>query len=176
MPLWQRRYFPLRLVGAALQKDEMVGQVAKVIVGVPHPSGTAEPLPTMTMVPSRPLATPTGGGLFTITGKVQRELTVTADDIRQMEVTVEGHHFSGPLGTYTGARLLELLQRAGPTADAQFIVLVSIDGGEARMPIALLGTCPDCVVGLDENGQATAYMPEMDCYFWMRELIQLDIR
>jgi DMSO/TMAO reductase YedYZ molybdopterin-dependent catalytic subunit len=170
------KYFPLRLVGAGLQKSEMVGQVAQIIVHVPGPSGTAQPLPTVTLAPSKPLATPTGGGLFTITGKVQREVVVTAEDIRQLEVTVEGHHFSGTLGTYKGARLNELLQRAGPTADAQFIVLTSVDGGEARMPLALLATCPNCVVGLDENGQAAAFMPEMDCYFWMRQLIQLDIR
>jgi DMSO/TMAO reductase YedYZ molybdopterin-dependent catalytic subunit len=170
------QYFPLRLVGAGLDKSEMVGQVAKIIVHVPGPSGTAQPLPTMTVAPSKPLATPTGGGLFTITGKVQREVVVTAEDIRQMEVTVEGHHFTGTMGTYKGARLNELLQRAGPTADAQYMVLTSVDGGEARMPLALLATCPNCVVGLDENGQAAAFMPEMDCYFWMRQLVQLDIR
>lgn len=170
------QYFPLRLVGPGLENSDMVGQVAKIVVRVPGPSGTAQPLPTMTVVPSKPLATPTGGALFTVTGKVQRELAVTAEGIRQMEVTVEGHHFSGTLGIYRGARLNELLQRAGPSADAQFVVLISVDGGEARMPLALLGTCPDCVVGLDDSGQATAFMPEMDCYLWMKQLIQLEIR
>jgi DMSO/TMAO reductase YedYZ molybdopterin-dependent catalytic subunit len=170
------KYFPLRLVGAGLEKSEMVGQVAKIVVHVPGPTGTAQPLPTVTVAPSKPLATPTGGGLFTLTGKVQREVVITADDIRQMEVTVEGHHFTGTLGTYTGARLSELLQHAGPTADARYMVLTSVDGGEAQMPLALLATCPNCVIGLDESGQATAYMPEMDCYFWMRQLIELDIR
>jgi DMSO/TMAO reductase YedYZ molybdopterin-dependent catalytic subunit len=170
------KYFPLRLVGAGLQESEMVGQVATVIVHVPGLSGATQPLPTPTVAPSKPLATPTGGGLFTITGKVQHQVVVTAEDIRQMQVTVEGHHFSGTLGTYTGARLNELLQRAGPTADAQFIMLTSVDGGEAPMPLALLAACPNCVVGLDENGQAAAFMPEMDCYFWMRQLIEIDVR
>jgi len=169
-------YFPLRLVGAALKQEEMIGQVARIIVGVPRPAGAAQPLPTPTVVPSRPIATPTGGGLFTITGKVQQEVVVTAQDIKQGEVTVQGHHFSGDLGTYKGARLNELVQRAGPTADAQFMVLTSLDGGEAPMPLALLAACPDCVVGIDENGQATAYMPEQDCYFWMRQLVQIDVR
>jgi hypothetical protein len=170
------KYFPLRLVGAGLEKSEMVGQVATVIVHVLGLSGATQPLPTPTVAPSKPLATPTGGGLFTITGKVQHQVVVTAEDIRQMQVTVEGHHFSGTLGTYTGARLNELLQRAGPTADAQFIMLTSVDGGEAPMPLALLAACPNCVVGLDENGQAAAFMPEMDCYFWMRQLIEIDVR
>jgi len=167
--------YPLRLVGPALEKSQSVGQIAKIIVDVPGPSATAQPQPTMTVVPSRPLATPTGG-LFKITGKVQQEVVIKAEDIRQNEVQVQGHHFSGVLGTYKGARLNELLQRAGPTADAQFVVLTSVDGGEARMPLALLAKCPDCVVGLDENGRPTAYMPEQDCYFWMRQLVELDIR
>jgi DMSO/TMAO reductase YedYZ molybdopterin-dependent catalytic subunit len=169
-------HFPLRLVGAGLKEDEMIGQVSKIIVGVSRPAGAVQPLPTPTVVPSKPLATPTGGGLFTITGKVRQEVVVSAQDIQQREVTVQGHHFSGELGTYKGARLNELLQWAGPTADAQFIVLTSVDGGEAPMPLALLAACPDCVVGLDENGQAAAYMPEQDCYFWMRQLVQLDVR
>ncbi len=169
-------YFPLRLVGAGLEEDEMIGQISRIVVGVSRPSGPVEPLPTPTVAPSRPLATPTGGGLFAITGKVQQEVVVSAQDIQQREVTVQGHHFSGELGTYTGARLNELMQRAGPTADAQFIVLTSMDGGEARMPLALLAACPDCMVGIDDNGQATAYMPEQDCYFWMRQLVEIDVR
>lgn len=79
-----------------------------------------------------------------------------------------------------GAALLDTARCRREGGDTQPILTISGLSGSQVLTLAqlktLLGTRPDCVVGLDGSGQATAFMPEMDCYFWMRELIQLDIR
>jgi DMSO/TMAO reductase YedYZ molybdopterin-dependent catalytic subunit len=165
-------YFPLRLVGPELEKSEMVGQVARIVLHLAE-GVTPAAIPTPLPVTWQPAVE--GAGLI-ITGQVEKELTWTLDELRAMQIEVQGHHFDGTMGTYQGAPLNELLQQAGVSDEAKVVVLLAVDGAQSLMPLALLRTCPQCVVGFDEAGKLSTLMPEMDCYFWIKDLIRIEIR
>lgn len=166
------KYFPLHLVGPELEKSEMVGQVAAIVLRLPEgatPAAIPPPLP----VTWRPAVE---GAALIIAGQVERELTLTAEEIRAMQVEVRGHHFDGTMGTYQGAPLNDLLQQASVGDQARVALLLAADGAQSQMPLALLRTCPQCVVGFDDPGRLSTLMPEMDCYFWIKDLIRIEIR
>ncbi|MFZ1947576.1 MAG: molybdopterin-dependent oxidoreductase, partial [bacterium] len=113
------KYFPLRLVGAGLEKSQMVGQVAQIIVHVPPlPEPTAE---TEALAPAE--------GSVMIVGRVGNELSLTEDALRAMGVaTIQAEHPKDGMQEYEGVRLASLLQIAQAQPEATKVVFTASDG------------------------------------------------
>ena len=95
------QYYPLRLVGSGLDKNQMVGLISKIVVNVPSAS-----TPTAATIPEN-------SGSLTITGMVNQELTLKDADLRAMDiVTVSAQGKNGPQD-FQGILLNPLLDKAG---------------------------------------------------------------
>jgi DMSO/TMAO reductase YedYZ molybdopterin-dependent catalytic subunit len=168
------KYFALRLVGSDLQKKEMVGQIEKIVLHLPEsaaPSPWTTPLPG----PATTVVAP-GGFALTIVGEVEKELALKLEDLRSMQVEIKAEHPTEGMQTYQGARISDLLGKAGLKTGVKYMVLVSGDGARTEMPFGLLDKCPDCLVGFSYDGRLTAVMPTMDCYFWVKDLIRIELQ
>jgi hypothetical protein len=171
------KYFPLRLVGSDVAKNEMVGQIAKIIVHLP---GGAAPSTAATAAPS-PSSTPadagaTGMGTLAVTGLVDNELTLTHDQLRALgAVTITAEHPKKGSQQYEGVRLNVLLDKAGVKADAKKIVITASDGFAAEVFLAEVRACADCLVAFG-GGVLTAVMPGMPSNVWVKDVVAIDVR
>jgi hypothetical protein len=172
------KYFPLRLVGSDLQKNEMVGMIAKIIVHVPAapiPTATVEPTPTVTA--TVPL-TPALGADLTITGLVENELSLSEADLRAMgvvKITAE-HPKKGPQD-YEGVRLSELLDLAKVKPGAVKLVIVASDGYTAEVFLTEVQACTDCLIAFtDTAGKFNIVMPGLPSSLWIKEVVKIEVQ
>lgn len=164
--------FPLRLVGADLQKNEMVGQVAQVHILPPQSAPTATPAPS----PTPQSAAPAGNAILTISGAVGQELSLTMDNLQAMEVvklTAE-HPKKGPQD-YKGVRLNALLDKAQVKADAKTLIFTSSDGYQVEVALADARKCADCLLAFDA-GKLNAVMPGMQSNFWAKDVVRIQVK
>jgi DMSO/TMAO reductase YedYZ molybdopterin-dependent catalytic subunit len=162
------KYFPLRLVGPGLEKSQMVGQVAKIIVHVapaPTPTAKAEAL------------APAEGSLV-IVGRVGNELTLTEDALRAMgPVTIQAEHPKNGLQEYEGVRLASLLQIAQIQPEATKVVFTASDGYSAEIDLATLRGCTDCMLAFGEMpGCFWTVMPGQASALWIKEVTKIDVQ
>jgi hypothetical protein len=166
------KYFPLRLVGSDLKKNEMVGQVAQVHILPPESKPTATPAPS----PTPQAAGPAGNAALTINGAVGQELSLAMDDLQAMEVvklTAE-HPKKGPQD-YEGVRLSALLDKAQVKADAKTLVFTSSDGYQVEAALADVLKCADCLLAFDA-GKLNAVMPGMQSNFWAKDVVRIEVK
>ncbi len=164
------KYFPLRLVGSDLQKNELVGQVAQVHILLPASEPTATPLPS----PTPRAAAPAGNAALTIGGMVNKESALSMDDLKAMEVvnlTLE-HPKKGMQG-YEGVRLSVLLDKV--KADAKTLAFISSDGYQVEVALADVKKCADCLLAFDA-GKLNAIMPGMESSFWAKDVIRIEVK
>jgi DMSO/TMAO reductase YedYZ molybdopterin-dependent catalytic subunit len=100
---------------------------------------------------------------LTIHGLVDRELTLTYDDLlalplEEVDVTLlcVSNEVGGDLvGTarWTGVRLADLLERTGIRRDAEQVIGRSVDGFEAGFPIEAIQDGRDALVAVAMNGE-----------------------
>jgi DMSO/TMAO reductase YedYZ molybdopterin-dependent catalytic subunit len=169
------KYFPLRLVGSDVQQKESIAQITSIILHLPQ----GVPLPTAVIpgagATSAVKPSSGSGTVLVISGKVEKELAMTMDDLKTMAIDIKTEHPIEGMGSYSGARIHELLDKAGARADIQFAVLVSGDGARTSMPFGLLDGCPDCLAGFAYDGGLVSVMPTMDCYFWIKDLVRIEL-
>ncbi len=168
------KYFALRLVGSDLQKKEMVGQIEKIVLHLPE-SAARSPGTTPLPGPATTVPVPSGVAL-TIAGEVEKELALKLEDLKAMQIEIQAEHPTEGMQTFQGARISDLLGKAGLKAGVKYLVLVSGDGARTEMPFGLLGKCPDCLVGFSYDGRLNAVMPTMDCYFWVKDLVRIELQ
>ncbi len=162
------QYFPLRLVGPDLQKNEMVGMIARIQVGLeplpPTPEATAEPV-----APS---------GSLTITGAVAQESSLAEADLRTLEVvqrTVE-HPKKGTL-TYEGVSLNALLDLAGIEDGTTTLVITASDGFSTEVSLAEVRACADCLVAFTDTAETfTMVMPGLSSSAWVKGVVRLEVK
>lgn len=169
------KYFPLRLVGSDLAKNEMSGMIEKIVVHVP-----VAPAPTSTEVVA-PTATlqPTGGAAqFVLTGLVENELNLTEADLRALEVvkiTAE-HPKKGPQD-YEGVRLSNLLDMAKVKPEATKLVITASDGFKAEVFLAEVQAIPDCLVAFSEEaGVFNMVMPTLPSSVWTKGVVKIEVQ
>ncbi|WP_372912709.1 molybdopterin-dependent oxidoreductase [Salinigranum sp.] len=81
-----------------------------------------------------PEAVETDGWRLTVDGRVDRPLSLSHDDLRAMELVSATGDFSCVEGwtatdlTWRGVRVTDLLDRAGPDAEAAFALVHAMDG------------------------------------------------
>jgi len=154
------KYFPLRLVGADLEKSEMIGMISQIVVHVEDkiiPEVEAD---------------------LTIEGLVDHRVAFTEADLRSMEVvkiTAE-HPKKGPQD-YEGVRLNSLLKMAGADADATKLVLIAGDEFTAEVPLADVTACEDCLVAFtEEAGVLNLVMPGMSSGLWIKDIVKIEVQ
>lgn len=169
------KYFPLRLVGSDVQKKESIAQITKIILHLPQ----GVPLPTAVIpvqgVPVATLPASATGPALIIRGQVEKELALTVADLKAMAIEIQTAHPIEGMGTYSGAPIHQLLQQAGAKSGLKFAVLVSGDGARTSMPFGLLDGCQDCLAGFGYDGKLVSVMPTMDCYFWVKDLVAIEL-
>jgi DMSO/TMAO reductase YedYZ molybdopterin-dependent catalytic subunit len=162
------KYFPLRLVGPGLEKSQMVGQVAEIIVHVP-------PLPEPTVATDAPAA---AEGSVVIVGRVANEMTLSEDALRAMGVaTIQAEHPKDGLQESAGVRLASLLQIAQVQPEATKVVFTASDGYSAEIDLATLLGCADCMLAFGEMpGCFWTVMPGQASALWIKEVIRIEVQ
>jgi DMSO/TMAO reductase YedYZ molybdopterin-dependent catalytic subunit len=159
------KYYPLRLVGAALEKSQMVGQIAAVnVIFQPGEAAGAPPM------------SPAGEAALTVAGLVEHELALDSQALEAMDVaerTVE-HPKKGPQ-TYQGILLNDLLGLAGPKWEATSLVFKAADGYSAMVDLAAVKGCADCMIAFVEEGGLQSVMPGMESMAWVKDLIEIEL-
>jgi DMSO/TMAO reductase YedYZ molybdopterin-dependent catalytic subunit len=167
-------YFPLRLVGDALEKSEMVGMIEQIIVRVEDVSApTATPEPTATPTP----ASATLEGDLTVIGLVDNPLALSEADLRAMDVVeITAEHPKRGQQEYEGVLLSALFDRAGVQSDANKMVMVAGDGYTAEIFMAEVLDCADCLVGFTNTpGKLKMVLPGLPSNVWVKGVVQLRI-
>jgi DMSO/TMAO reductase YedYZ molybdopterin-dependent catalytic subunit len=170
------KYFPLRLVGADLQKNEMVGQIVKIVV---HLEGVTVPTvaPSVTETATVTSTMPAGAELW-VTGLVTNELALTEADLRGMTVVeITAEHPKKGQQTYTGVRLSELLTLAGVKPEATKVVFTSADGFSVEVFLTELQACTDCLLAFDDSGgEFRLAMPGFESNYWAKDVIKIELK
>jgi DMSO/TMAO reductase YedYZ molybdopterin-dependent catalytic subunit len=173
--------FPLRLVGKGLEKGDMVGQVAQIVI---NPNEGVEMPPDETATPETPETTaepeemvlPEGAALM-IYGEVLNKLTLTLDNLESMNpVEIEAEHPKKGLQTYRGIRLNDLLSLAGPEAEANTLVMTSSDGYTTEVSLSDVRNCPDCLIAIEDDGTLSMVMVGMESNFWAKMVNFLEVK
>ena len=162
------KYFPIRLVGSGLEKGQMVGQVAKIIVHVP-------PVPTPTVETATLDVVP---GSVVIVGRVGNQLTLSEDALRAMGVvTIQAEHPKDGLQEYEGVRLASLLLLVQVEPEATKVVFTASDGYSAEIDLATLLGCPDCMLAFGEMpGCFWTVMPGQASSLWVTEVTKIEVQ
>jgi DMSO/TMAO reductase YedYZ molybdopterin-dependent catalytic subunit len=167
------QYFPLRLVGDDLEKKEMVGMIAQIVVHVENiavPSPTPEPTPT-------PLPVAVEGDLV-VTGLVDQPLGLSEDDLRAMEVVqITAEHPKSGQQDYEGVRLNALLDQAGVQDGATKLVVTAADGFVAEVFLAEVRDCADCLLGFTNTpAKFKLVMPGLPSSVWVKDVVQIQVQ
>jgi hypothetical protein len=150
----------------------MIGQIAQIIAHMP-------PTPTPTAGPQlEPAGTPapSTGVALTIMGKVAKETTFSLADLQAIQVQIKAEHPKKGSQDYTGARLNDLLSKAGVAAEAANVLMTSSDGYVSEVPLADVVKCADCMLAIGEDGKLTAVMPGMQSGFWSKDVVKIEVK
>ena len=161
------KYYPLRLVGSDLDKSEMVGMVAQIIVHVPALPVGAEATPGPALPPE-----------LVIAGRVDQPLEFMEDGLRALEVVqvTATHPNKGTTDTYEGVLLNTLLTMAGVQEGATTVNIVASDGYTVGIPITDVLSCAECLIAFtDTPGDFRAVMPGLDGGTWVKDVARIEV-
>lgn len=180
--------FPLKLVGAGLDKKEMVGGIAKIVLHIDPIEVAAEPVATeAAATPEPPAMEPTAEApsaevdssvTLEFSGMVKTPLTWTIADLQAMEVvkvTVDGPK-EGKKTNAEGVRLSILLGLVSPKDTAKTLVIKASDGYLAEVSLEKAQACADCMIAFDKDGTLKAVMPGFDSGNWVKQVASLSLK
>jgi hypothetical protein len=160
------KYFPLRLVGSDLEKNEMAGMVTEIQVNVP-PAGAGAAANV-----------PADQATFTLKGLVDQELALNEAALRSMEVlniTAE-HPKKGPQD-YEGISLNALLDLAGVQEGAQTLLVTAADGFTTEINLADVRACENCLLAFTETPESfNLVLPGMESNFWAKDVVSIEAK
>lgn len=167
------KYFPLRLVGSDLAKNEMVGMIAQIVV---HVEGMVAPEATPALTETVKTA-PEDADLL-VSGLVANELAFTEAELRTMEVVkITADHPKKGAQDYEGVRLSTLLEMAQVDAAANKLVLTAGDGFSAEVFLAEVTACADCMVSFtDTPGELFLVMPGLPSSTWLKDIVSIEVQ
>ncbi len=174
----EEKNFPLRLVGAGLEKSEMVGQLAQIVIqpkeGVSMPSGEA---PAETAAEDiAEVVLPEGAALM-VYGKVMNKLTLGLENLKAMNVVdIEAEHPKKGMQSYQGVSVNNLLNLAGMDAAATALLITASDGYKTEVSLADLKNCADCLIAFEEDGTLSMVMPGMESNYWAKQVNFLEVK
>ncbi|NTV36466.1 MAG: hypothetical protein HGA53_05885 [Anaerolineaceae bacterium] len=166
------KYFPLRLVGKGLEKSQMAGQIAKIVVKVP-----ATAAPTETSAPTMGTTTESTGSLV-ISGLVTNELKLGETELRAMGVAdITAEHPKKGKQNYSGVRLSQLLIVAQVKPEATRLVLTASDGYSAEIDLAAVRGCPDCMIAFTDTPETfILVMPGLESSTWVKNIAKIEVK
>jgi hypothetical protein len=160
------KHFPLRLVGVGLQKNEMVGQIARIAAQLP---GEATKAPAS--------EAPAGDVALEIVGAVAQEQAFSLAALRSLDVVeVSVEHPKKGMQTYQGVRLSALLDLAEVQAEAVGVILIASDGYQTQASLTDVQACADCLVALDDSGTLNMVMPGMESSLWAKDVVKIELQ
>ncbi|MCX6053903.1 MAG: molybdopterin-dependent oxidoreductase [Chloroflexi bacterium] len=167
------KYFPLRLVGDGLAKNEMVGAIEKIVVHVDPIVATVVPSPEPTGEPQA-----TTDATFNLSGLVSTPLALTDAGLHALDVvTVNIEHPKNGKMDFEGVWLSMLLEKARVTAGAKKLVLTANDGYSAEVFLTEVQACPDCLLAFsDVPGSYSLAMPGFPSNVWIKGIVSIDIQ
>ncbi|MCX6028788.1 MAG: hypothetical protein NT169_05745 [Chloroflexi bacterium] len=185
------QYFPLRLVGASLQKSELVGAISGITLTVasgpaaavtakpteaPKPTETPKPTVAPTPVASVPSAAVVGD--LVVSGAVEKPLGLKEADLRGMKVVkITAEHPKSGTAEYEGVRLSTLFALAKPAGTATKIVFTAADGFSAEADLAAMRSCADCMVAFTNTpGKLKLVMPGQSSSLWVKDVTKIELK
>lgn len=162
-------YFPLRLVGSDLQKNEMAGMINEIRINFPDQATGAS---------NGPGNVPADQASFTLIGLVDQELSLNETALRGMEARkITAEHPKSGQGEYEGIGLNMLLDLAGVKDEASTLVVTSADGYVTEISLADIRACADCLLGFtDTPEQFALVMPGQPGNFWAKEVVKVEVK
>jgi hypothetical protein len=169
------QYYPLRLVGSDLQKNEMAGKIAKIVV---HLKAAPAATPTAAAKPTVASTASAGEADLAVTGAVEQELALSEADLRAMEVVqIKAEHPKKGMTDYEGVRLSTLLDQAKVKSEAKKLVLTADDEFVAEVFLAEVQSCADCLVAFtDTPGKFNLVMPGLPSTVWVKSIVQIQVQ
>jgi DMSO/TMAO reductase YedYZ molybdopterin-dependent catalytic subunit len=161
------QYYPLRLVGAGLDKKQMAGKVTTIQLNL-------APVPTPT---TAAISAPVEGAGITITGLVNQELTLTDADLKAMQITtVNATGKNGPQD-FQGILLNAILDRAGIKDGATKLVFTASDNYTAEVNLSDVRDCPNTLLAfMDTPGAYLVVLPDQPTSTWVKNVIKIEIK
>ena len=160
------KYFPLRLVGSDLQKNEMAGMITEIKVNVPvAESGAVANVPA-------------DQATLTVTGLVNQELSLNEAALRGMEVLqITAEHPKKGTEDYEGISLKALLELAGVQEEATTLVVTASDGFVVEIGLADVLACENCLFGFTETVEKfKLVLPGMESNFWAKDVVSIEVK
>ncbi|HRJ59413.1 MAG TPA: hypothetical protein PLV64_24250, partial [Anaerolineales bacterium] len=166
-------YFPLRLVGDDLAKNEMVGMIAEIKVGLePIVVATEEAAEEAAAEPVEVT------GSLVITGAVTQPTGFMEADLREMEVLkITAEHPKQGKGEYEGVSLNVLLDLVGVTDGATTLVITASDGYSAEVSLDDIRACTECLLGFTNTLEKfKMVMPNLPSGAWVKDVVKLEVK
>ncbi len=159
------KYFPMRLVGSDLQKNEMAGMVTKIVVKLPAKPASVSNVPA-------------GEATFILTGLVNQELTLNEAALRALEVKkITAEHPKKGKEEYEGVALNALLDLAGLKDGAKTLLVTAADGYTAEIDLAAVRACADCLLGFTTTAEKfKMVMPGLESNFWVKDVVKIEVK
>jgi DMSO/TMAO reductase YedYZ molybdopterin-dependent catalytic subunit len=177
------QYAPLRLVGASLKKNEMVGAIGEIDLKIDGAAATtAQPTqsPEPTAAPTQAIsAAPAAvAGDLVVIGAVEKPLGLNEADLRGMDVAkITAEHPKSGVAEYEGVRLSDLLALAVPATSAAKVVFTAADGYSAEAALADVLGCADCMVAFtDTPGELKLAMPGQPSSLWVKDVAKIELK
>jgi DMSO/TMAO reductase YedYZ molybdopterin-dependent catalytic subunit len=171
-------YFPLRLVGDDLQKNEMAGMIAELKVGV-EPVEAVEAV-AATEVATEEAAAPSEevSGSLVITGAVDQPQGFMEADLRALEVLkLTAEHPKKGTEDYEGVSLNALLDLAGVKDSATTLVFTAADGYTSEVSLDDVRACRDCLLGFTNTLEKfKMVMPNLPSSAWAKDVIEIEVK
>lgn len=111
-----------------------------------------------------------------VTGDVADEQAWTDAQVKDMD-TMEATSTNnrGEQSTYTGVRIADLLEEAGPTEGASTVVFVADDGQTAEIGLEELRACADCIVSFRNQGGFSVVMPGYPGNMQVKGVVEIQV-
>lgn len=165
-------YFPLRLVGSDLAKNEMAGGIVELELGL-------EPLPATEGTAEEESVAPVAvEGSLVITGLVDQPLGFMEADLRALEVLqITAEHPKSGVADYEGISLNVLLDMAGVKEEATTLVIAAADGYSAEASLDEVRACENCLVGFTNTAEKLKMvMPGLGSSAWVKDVVSLEVK
>ncbi len=123
----------------------------------------------------------TGGppvaGPLSVAGLVANPATWNVADISQFpQIEVKAADRDGVEQTYKDVLISDLFEQVGVESNATEVVFTGGDGYSQSVPLADLQNCADCIIAVLEDGSLRNIQPAMLPRYWVKGLIQIEIK
>jgi predicted nucleic acid-binding Zn-ribbon protein len=120
---------------------------------------------------------PAGDAALKVTGKVDQVMSWAEEEVKAMEtMDAESTNKAGETKTYTGVSINNLLEMAGPAAEATTVVYVAADGSTAEVTLTEVQDCADCIVSFRNQGGFSIVMPGFPGNVQVKGVIEIQVK